>query len=189
MDTQTEVLCDTILHISEVRQALEIFESLLRQRGLAHDRTKLEAFEFDAFVKTRPEFKKANYGTPEYEACTEAIKPAIDHHYANNRHHTAHRRFVCNGCFTEYDTEPDRCDRCGYSQFQEETGIEAMTLVDLLEMLADWAAASRRSPDVELEDTLDDAFARYGINPQLARIIRNTIRELRRLGGIPEKRP
>lgn len=150
MEKEFDVLCDTILHMTEVQENLELFASELRQRGFAHDRTKLQDPEFSAFVSTRERFKKANYGTPEYEALVKEIKPAIDHHYENNRHHTG---------------------------FHSD-GINGMTFIDILEMLADWKAAARRSPDKELRDTLEYAYKKYKIEPQLAKIIDNTLFEM-----------
>jgi hypothetical protein len=146
MNNEMEVLTDIIQHISEVQENMELFSSALQRRGTAHDRSKLGAFEFDAFVSTREAFKKANYGSPEYQACVDAIKPAVDHHYANNRHHT------------------------GYHP----RGINDMTLVDIIEMICDWKAAARRSPDKTFTETLDYAFQKYGINGQLQLILRNT---------------
>ncbi len=149
MNVEHEVLCDTLLHIGEVQENLEQMASALRQRGIAHDRTKLQEVEFDTFVSTRPKFKKANYGSPEYQECVELAKPAVEHHYANNRHHTS-----CH-----------------------ENGISGMTLIDVIEMICDWKAAARRSPDKSLADTLDYAFNKYQIDPQLGRIITNTLHE------------
>lgn len=151
MNLEFDFLCDTLLHISEVKENLEIIVSELNQRGLAHDRTKLQALEFDGFVSTREKFKKANYGSPEYQECIKLTKPAVDHHYANNRHHTGFHK----------------------------DGINDMTLVDLIEMIADWRAAARRSPDKKLEDTLEYAVKKYKIEPQLAKIMINTLKELK----------
>ena len=142
-----DFLCDTLLHISEVAENLEEYAGELRRRGLAHDRTKLQEPEFSAFIGQRERFKKANYGTPEYEECMRIAKPAVDHHYQHNRHHTA---FVANG-------------------------INDMGLIDILEMVADWRAANRRSPDKELVDTLDYMQKKYGIGEQLMHILRNTL--------------
>ncbi|MFA5132907.1 MAG: DUF5662 family protein [Candidatus Paceibacterota bacterium] len=150
MNIEFEVLTDTLLHIGEVQENLEIFIGELRQRGLAHDRTKLQELEFDAFVSTRPKFKKANYGSPEYQECVDAIKPAIDHHYQLNRHHTA---------------------------FHQE-GINEMNLIDILEMVADWRAAARRSPTQTFEQSLDYAFNKYKIDEQLKGIILHTLKDL-----------
>ena len=88
MIVEFEVLTDILQHISEVAENLEDIIHDLRKRGISHDRTKLEELEFDSFVKTRPKFKKVNYGSKEYQEFVEAIKPAIVHHYQNNRHHT-----------------------------------------------------------------------------------------------------
>ncbi|MFW6271771.1 MAG: DUF5662 family protein [Desulfosalsimonas sp.] len=150
MKNETEVLTDIIQHISEVRENIEAFAGALRNRGISHDRSKLNACEFDAFVSTNEDFKKADYGSPEYQKCVEAIKPAVDHHYANNRHHT------------------------GYHQ----NGINDMTLVDIVEMVCDWKAAARRSPNKSFADTLTYAFKKYGINDQLQQILINTFQAL-----------
>ena len=126
MKTEFEVLADTIMHISEVQENMLAFVADLQKRGIAHDRSKFTEVEFDTFVSTKPEFKQVNYGTPEYQAVVEKAKVGVDHHYANNRHHTAYHA----------------------------NGIEDMNLLDLLEMLADWKAANRRSPDLSFEDSL-----------------------------------
>lgn len=149
MNMEFDFMCDTVLHIGEVQEALEVMCSKLKQRGLSHDRTKLQQLEFDGFVSTREKFKKANYGSPEYQECIKLTKPAVDHHYKNNRHHTGYHK----------------------------NGINDMTLIDLLEMIADWKAAARRSPDKKLEDTLEYAFKKYKIEPQLQLLIKNTLIE------------
>jgi hypothetical protein len=147
---ELDFLCDAILHVSEVRENIASVNAELVRRGIAHDRTKFQALEFDAFVSTRDAFKKANYGTPEYQACVDAVKPAVDHHHGNNRHHTSYH----------------------------ENGVNDMSLIDIVEMICDWKAASRRSPDKKFIDTLDYAFDKYGIDSQLQGIIRNTLRDL-----------
>ena len=150
MDNRLDLLCDTILHINEVQEAIEEISSEIKKRGLLHDLTKFQPCEFDAFASTRERFKKANYGTSEYQALCEEVKPAIDHHYVNNRHHTGYHK----------------------------NGINDMNLIDIIEMVADWKAASRRSPDKTLEDTLHYAFAKNKIQDQLAKIITNTLKDL-----------
>ena len=147
MTNEFDFLCDTILHVSEVQENLERFAGELKQRGFAHDRTKFQELEFDAFVSTRDKFKKANYGSKEYQDCIDTIKPAVDHHYENNRHHTGFHK----------------------------NGINDMTLVDIIEMICDWQAAARRSPDKDLKDTIEYAMKKYKIDPQLDAIIRNTL--------------
>lgn len=150
MNMEFDFLCDTILHVGEVAENLEVCASNLRQRGFAHDRTKFKALEFDAFVSTREKFKKANFGTPEYQACIDIIKPAVDSHYANNSHHT------------------------GYYQ----NGIKDMSLLDILEMVCDWKAANRRSPDLDFDESINRCVKKYNISPELEKIIRTTLQQL-----------
>jgi len=150
MNIEFDFLCDTMLHVGEVAENLEACASNLRQRGFAHDRTKFQPMEFDAFVSTREKFKKANYGTPEYQECVDLVKPAVDHHYQNNRHHTG------------YHTN----------------GIKDMSLFDIIEMLADWRAANRRSPDLDFAESLKRCVKKYNISSELEKIIRTTLKEL-----------
>lgn len=156
MDVSFEVLTDLLMHISEIQEGLAQMRHELELRGIAHDRTKLLPVEFNAFVKTRPKFKKANYGSREYQECVEMIKPSIEHHYKHNRHHTAFHK----------------------------NGFADMNLLDILEMLADWRAASRRSPDLSLKDSLPIAYKKYNIPTNMQRHIEAT---LKYLGWIKEE--
>lgn len=150
MQIEMDVLTDTLLHVNEVKAAIEVFNSELTKRGILHDSTKLQEPEFSPFCFTRERFKKVNYGTPEYQALVDEIKPSIEHHYKHNRHHTAHHA----------------------------NGIDDMNLIDIIEMISDWKAAERRSPDKKLADTLDYAFEKYKIDVQLGKIITNTLKSL-----------
>ncbi len=151
MKVEFDLLTDTLLHMREVDENMQKVIGELQQRASSHDNTKLQETEFDAFLTTREDFKKASYGTPEYQKCIDAIKPAIDHHYKHNRHHTQHT----------------------------EKGVNGMTLIDLIEMLADWKAAERRAANKQtLEDTFSKACEKYGIKPQLAHILQNTLLSL-----------
>lgn len=150
MDNNLDFLCDTILHVSEVQENLEEISSELKKRGHAHDRTKFQALEFDSFVSTRDKFKKANYGSPEYQECVDIVKPAVDSHYASNRHHTSYHK----------------------------DGVYGMNLIDILEMLADWKAAARRSPTQNLKESLPKSYKKYNINETLQKLIENTLNDL-----------
>ena len=150
MKVEFDFLTDTLIHISEVQEELENFCHELRMRGIKHDRSKLQEPEFSIFVSTREQFKKANYGTPEYTAVVEVASTAVDHHHKNNRHHTKYY--------------PD--------------GVYNMNLIDIIEMICDWKAASRRSPDKTLEDSLEECFKRYNIVGQLQRVIWNTLMDM-----------
>ncbi len=53
-----------------------------------------------------------------------------------------------------------------------------MDLVDLLEMLADWKAASMRHEDGNILHSIDINIERFGLSPQLVNILVNTIRNM-----------
>jgi len=150
MKPELEVLTDIIQHIAEVQENLAQIRFELEKRGYAHDRTKYLEEEFDAFVETRPKFKNADYGSKEYQACVDQIQPAIDHHYKNNRHHPAYHK----------------------------NGFADMNLIDILEMLADWKAASRRSNNLSFEESLPIAFEKYSIPKNMQQHIINTLKYL-----------
>lgn len=108
---------DTLMHIAKVQMRLAEIHGHLEARGSVHDASKLEEPEKSGFdVLT---FKLANltYGTDEYRAALAEGKPTIEHHYAVNTHHPEHW--------------PD--------------GIAGMSLLDIVEMLCDWKAASERT--------------------------------------------
>ena len=150
MDNTFDFLCDIILHVGEVQENIEEFTSELKKRGLAHDRTKFLALEFDAFVSTREDFKRANYGSEEYKRCVDEAHGAVVHHHENNRHHTHYHK----------------------------NGIDDMNMIDIIEMVCDWKAASRRSPDMDFAGSIDHAFKKYGVGKQLGRILKNTFEQL-----------
>ena len=59
-----------------------------------------------------------------------------------------------------------------------------MTLVDLVEMLCDWAAATERHADGDIIKSLEINGERFGMTEQLATILENTVREYKLGKGI-----
>lgn len=53
-------------------------------------------------------------------------------------------------------------------------GIAGMTLIDLVEMFCDWAAAVQRHADGDLARSIEINRERFGISDQLAQILENT---------------
>ena len=90
------------------------------------------------------------YGSDEYTKFLEGMGAGLDHHYAHNRHHPEH--------FTD--------------------GINGMTLLDVIEMLADWRAAIERHADGSMDRSLTIQTERFKISDQLAQIIHNTVNHL-----------
>lgn len=84
--------CDTFRHIERVRNLLNRFVAELLRRGEEHDQTKLEHPEVAAFTEFTPKLAATTYGSKEYDGFRAAMKPALDHHYANNRHHPEFQR-------------------------------------------------------------------------------------------------
>lgn len=60
----------------------------------------------------------------------------------------------------------------------EVNGIEDMTLLDLVEMLCDWKAASERHDDGNIRKSIEVNAERFNMTPQLRRIFENTINEI-----------
>lgn len=54
--------------------------------------------------------------------------------------------------------------------------VNDMTLVDVLEMLVDWKAASERHTDGNIRKSIEVNTERFGLSPQLATILENTVR-------------
>jgi hypothetical protein len=120
----------------------------LSHRALEHDATKLVEPEASAFARIEVERTNVVYGTPEYTAMMESVQPAIDHHYEYNDHHPEHHR----------------------------DGIDGMNLLNVIEMLCDWKAASLRGQQRPfLEGMRDVSKERFGIDDQLFSILENTV--------------
>ena len=189
----------TIEHIERVQSLLWDCLTRLFKRALDHDKSKLESPEAEIFEEYTHKLKGVTYGSDEYRQFLAEMKPALDHHYAANRHHPEHFRWlcpVCNRVFTDVEWEAapqgpnDSGDRycpacCRHGMLYEsqlvdspQTGLNGMTLLDLLEMFVDWKAASERHADGCIHRSIEQNISRFGLSPQLAGILRNTAAEL-----------
>jgi len=145
-----QTIQDTNRHVALVRMLIRVFAVELLKRGEVHDESKLSEEELSIFVKYSPKLKSTTYGSPEYKQFLAEMKPALDNHYAKNSHHPEHF----------------------------ENGIRGMTLVDLVEMLLDWWASTKRHADGDIMRSIDLNERRFNIPPELADILKNTIRTL-----------
>ncbi len=148
--TIDECRIETQKHIEKVRKYLRFFTDRLTTRGVTHDASKLESPEVELFAEYTEKLSETTYGSEEYIQNLENMKPALNHHYATNRHHP------------EY-----------YSN-----GVNDMTLIDIMEMLADWKAASERQNDGNLLKSIEINIKRFNIDEQLASILINTAKML-----------
>jgi hypothetical protein len=141
---------DTLDHIRKVQARFAEVQSQLDNRADMHDRSKLAEPEKSGFDVLTLNLRNLVYGSDEYKAALADAKPVIDHHYAVNSHHPEH-----------YDN-----------------GIAGMSLLDVVEMLCDWKAASERTKQGSIARSLPINKDRFGINDQLFAILENTVREL-----------
>ena len=144
--TEAECKVDTIKHIEKVRYYIRMITDRLTTRGVNHDKTKLESPEVELFTEYTPRLASTQYGSEEYKESLAGLKPALDHHYANSRHHPEH--------------------------FNK--GIADMNLVDIVEMLCDWKAASERQRDGNLLKSIEQNAQRFDYDDQLKQIFLNT---------------
>lgn len=142
---------DTRQHIDSVRENIfEICKSFW-SRALHHDESKLQEPEKSMYDEFTPKLRGSTYGSDEYKQFLKDMGMALKHHYENNSHHPEHY----------------------------ENGINGMSLLDVLEMLADWKAATARHADGNIQDSLKINKERFGISDQLVEILQNTVKELK----------
>lgn len=136
-------------HRQRVFSLMSRLSQEVMQRGNKHDETKLGPEELPHYVATIDEFEKHPYGSDGYHKAKESLGPSVVHHYKHNRHHPEHFH----------------------------NGIEGMNLVDLLEMLVDWKAATQNHPEQpgNTAKSLVLAIGKYKISPQLTQILLNTM--------------
>lgn len=112
-------------HIVLVQRYLQRIAIELQERWQVHDISKLSPDEFYGFVEINRTAREYPYNSEEYK---KSIKDnnAVELHYLRNSHHP------------EY-----------YSN-----GINDMSLIDIIEMVCDWKAASETYKQTSFEDSL-----------------------------------
>lgn len=139
---------ETKKHIENVCLFLSQIIGHLACRGAMHDESKLKGIEKEIFDIWTPKLKGITYGTAEYKKMMEKMMPAIRHHYKKNRHHP---------------------------EYFGKDGLHGMDLIDVIEMLCDWKAATLRHDDGDIKKSLKINKKRFDIPPLLFDIFKNTI--------------
>lgn len=139
---------DTYAHIGLVRAHLTNIIGELLTRALEHDRSKLWEPERGMYDEFTPRLGASTYGSEEYKGFLKEMGGALQHHYAANRHHPEHFG-----------------DR----------GIRGMNLVDLVEMVCDWVAASARHEDGDPHRSIDINQERFAYSDDIKQILHNTV--------------
>ncbi len=138
---------DTFEHIRTVQANLRTCIHELIERSARHDESKLHSPEREIFDEFTGKLKESTYGSEEYKGFLAAMKPALDHHYSHNRHHP------------EYHHK----------------GIQGMNLIDLLEMLCDWLAATKRHANGDIGKSIEINAERFKYGDEIKQLLLNTV--------------
>lgn len=141
---------DTLKHIQTVQSLFFKVLNNLGSRAVLHDKSKLQEPEKSIFDKYTPLLKNTTYGSDEYNQFLKEMKVGLDHHYQCNSHHPEHYP----------------------------NGIKDMSLLDLIEMICDWKAATLRHADGDILSSIEKNQKRFGYSDELKNIFLNTIKEL-----------
>jgi len=153
--TRDDVMRETVAHVRRVGNLmLEAIQNLQR-RAMNHDQSKFSPEEFDAFASETPALRGLTYGSSEYKAALERLGPSLQHHYRANNHHPEH-----------YPSSP------------EVPGVYRMDLLSLIEMLADWKAATERHANGSLPKSIVDNAKRFGYDDRMACLLARTAANL-----------
>ena len=134
-------------HIHEVQSIFAQVMTVLMYRSLTHDQSKLSKPEKLIFDEYTPKLRDCTYGSEEYKGFLAEMQIALKHHYSSNEHH------------------PECHD----------DGIRGMTLIDLLEMLIDWTAATKRHADGDILKSIEINQKRFGYSDELKQVFLNTV--------------
>ena len=145
--TEIECIQETVKHIRRVSKLIFQVISILLENAFNHDASKLEEPELSSFAKLTPKLKNTVYNSKKYFKYLNKMNPAIKHHYSVNSHH------------------PDYWEH----------GITQMSIIELLEMLADWKAASERMKNGSLQNSIIQNQKRFGYSDELKNLLLNTV--------------
>lgn len=146
---------DTLAHINQVRELLAEVQTNLSERSRVHDASKLEDPERAVFDEFTPKLRTSTYGSDEYKAFLVGMGEGLQHHYAHNSHHPEHYP----------------------------GGFYEMTLLDVIEMLADWKAATMRHDDGDLAKSIVMNAERFGYDSAMTAMLLKTAKEVGWLPG------
>ncbi|MFB9991234.1 DUF5662 family protein [Deinococcus oregonensis] len=152
---------DTLTHIAAVRGLLMLCVADLAHRARVHDLSKLDSPEVEVFDRVTLRLKELEYGSDAYKASLVEMGEALQHHYAVNDHHPEHHT----------------------------GGIADMNLLQLVEMVCDWVASSRRHATGNIRKSVELNAERFGYGPELKRLLLNTVEALEGLPLIESPEP
>jgi hypothetical protein len=137
---------DTNKHIDEVRKRIYQVQQELETRYYHHDESKLKEPELSVFNEYTPKLRDTTYGSDDYNRYLEEMGKGLRHHYEVNDHHPEHF----------------------------ENGIHDMDLIQLIEMLCDWKAATLRHKDGDLRTSIMQNAERFGYDDYMTYLFLQT---------------
>lgn len=149
MNEETKTLITFIRHIELVKKSMLSFSRQLETRAQIHDLSKFKEDEFGGFVEINQIARKYPYGSEEYKASIRD-NDAVTLHYSRNSHHP---------------------------EFHP-VGIDEMGLLDLVEMVCDWKAASETYGQTSFKEGLEKSIERFKPGVEQEYVIRLIAREL-----------
>jgi hypothetical protein len=189
---------ETMKHIQCVQKFLHDFVRELLERAEKHDQSKLEPPEVALFTEFTSRLASSTYGSKEYEEFRKQLGPALAHHYAKNRHHPEHfpsgnspeieqlkddieglhevsKNLLASNAVNSLRMVKRVIARLQHEVSVLESPVNKMNLLDVLEMFADWKAATMRHHDGNIRYSISRNRERFGLSQQLAEIMANTI--------------
>ncbi len=147
---------DTRKHQQWVAEDMMKCAKKLLDGAMVHDASKFSEIERKAYVEPVWELntKEVPYGSDEYKRLTKQMGEGWEHHKFMNRHHPENVALTL-------------------PEFAHDI-FGGMDLFDLMEMLCDWRAASKRrgnSPWLPIQGFVD----KHGLSHQLRCILQNTL--------------
>lgn len=151
IEDQVKTIITIKRHITLVQKFLVSLAKQLEKRAIEHDVSKFNEDEFFGFVQINRVAREHKYGSDEYRASLNAVEPnPIKLHYSRNSHHPEYHK----------------------------NGVSDMSLIDIIEMVIDWKAASLTYGQSSLEESLEVSIKRFRLNPEQVYLVRLIVREL-----------
>lgn len=138
---------DTLEHIQHVRNGIGFAISELVYRSQIHDDTKLGPEEKEVFDRVTPKLKGLTYGSEEYKASLAEMGSALTHHHTSHRHHP---------------------------EYFGDDGFRGMNMIDILEMIIDWHASTKRHADGDIRKSIEINQKRFGYSDDVKVLLHNT---------------
>lgn len=115
----------------------------LLKRAFCHDTSKYRWSEAKIFARTINDLEESTYGDEEYDKLLEKVDDAIKRHYERNDHHPEHH----------------------------DDSIGGMTMFQLIEMIIDWYAATKKHNDGDIYQSIQHNKKQYDIEPEIVDLL------------------